>query len=128
MDIVGYSATIASENEEPRGGGMTNKQRQELYAAVNYEEGDEVAAGLVPPWDIMKAQVLLSFTGSLSLCGGSAAEQGVISVIFDDINADVTQRLMKTLTSPSSSAECTYAMARRLAIYSDIVRMKNSTS
>jgi len=27
---------------------MTDKQRQELYAAIDYDESDEVAAGPVP--------------------------------------------------------------------------------
>jgi len=68
---LGYSANT-SENEEPGSDGMTNKQRQELYAAIDC---DEVAAGLVPPRDIMKAQISAHCrTGSLSLRRGSAAE------------------------------------------------------
>jgi len=65
---LGYSATTASENEEPGSDGMTDKQRQGLHAAIDYEESDEVAGGLVLPRDIMKAQISAQLrTGSLSL-------------------------------------------------------------
>ena len=124
-----YSATTASEDEEPGSDGMTDKQRQELYAAIDYEEGDEVAAGLVPPRDIMKAQISAQLrTGSLSLRRGSAAEDDVISVIFDDFNADVIQRpdnLDATLTLGGMHVHDGTTPG---TLYPDIIRMKNCIS
>jgi len=126
---LGYSATTASENEEPGIDGMTDRQRQELYAAIDYEESDEVATGLVPPRDIMKAQISAKLhTGSLSLRRGSAAEDDVISVIFDDFNADVIQRpdnLDATLTLGGMHVHDGTTPG---TLYPEIIRMKNSPS
>jgi vacuolar protein sorting-associated protein 13A/C len=120
---LGYSATAASENEEPGSDGMTDKQRQELYAAIDYEESDEVAAGLVPSQDIIKAQISAQLrTGPLSLRRGSAAEDYVIPVMtlrWTSFNVLTTSMPLSPL------AECTYTMARRLGtLYPDIIRMR----
>ena len=51
---LGYSAPTASENEETGSDALTDKQSQELYAAIDYDESDEVIGGLVLSRDIMK--------------------------------------------------------------------------
>ena len=121
---LGYSAT-----EEPGSDGMTNKQRQELYVTIDYKESDKLAAGLIPPWDIVRAQISAQLcTGSLSLHRGSAAKDDVISIIFDDFTADVIQcpdNLDATLTLGGMHV---HDGTMPGTLYPDIRHMKNSPS
>jgi vacuolar protein sorting-associated protein 13A/C len=105
---LGYSPPNASQDEEPGRDGMTDKQRQEPYAAIGYDESNEVAASLVPSRDIMKARIYAQLgTGSLSLCRGPAADD-VISAIFDDFNA-TSSSILATLMPLSPSAGCAFS-------------------
>ena len=126
---LGYSAPTDSENEETGSDGMTDKQRQELYAAIDYDESDEVVGGLVLSRDIIKAQIYAQLrTGSLALRKGSATEGDVISIIFDDFNADVIQRpdnLDATLTLGGMHVHDGTTPG---TLYPEIIRMKDSAN
>jgi vacuolar protein sorting-associated protein 13A/C len=124
---LGYSAPTTSENEDTGSDGMTDKQRQELYAAIDYDESDEVTAGLVLSRDIMKARIYAQLrTGSLALRRGLAAGEDVISITFDDFNADIVQRpdnLDATLTLGGMHVHDGTTPG---TLYPEIIRMKDS--
>lgn len=107
---------------------MTDKQRRELYAAIDYDEADEVAAGLSPPRELQKARIFAQLRkGSLALRRDSSEKQeDVISLIFDDFNADIIQRpdnLDATLTLGAMHVHDGTTPETR---YPEIIRMKHS--
>lgn len=100
---VAGTANATGQQEEVRGeDGMTDKQRKELYDAIDYDETDDVWAstGGKAGKDTITLQVYAQLRkGSLAIVKARSQSsktpssgQQVISVIFDDFDANVVQR------------------------------------
>ncbi|KAF8311204.1 hypothetical protein DL93DRAFT_2229838 [Clavulina sp. PMI_390] len=116
--------------------GMTDEQRKELYAAIDYDQGDEIAAGLTPPRDLQRARINAQLRkGSLALRRGLTDRRpddksplDVISVIFDDLNADILQRPDNIDGTLTLGAMHVFDGTTPGTRYPEIIRMKGSPS
>lgn len=118
-----------TSSTDPNQGGMLNEeQRKELYDAIEWDESSSKgaqAATIDFPDDAMKLRLTTKLkTGSFALKDHNRGED-ILALVFDDLQADVTQRVENLEAAISLGGLRVYDGTTKDSIYPQVVRVKD---
>lgn len=125
--IWGSSQKSSSEDEPTFGGPMTEQQRKELYAVLDYDEKAALAEALQAPRDALKARVVAKLNkGSFTLrTDPHGNTQDILSIVFDAFQADVIQRADNLEASISLGGFGVFDGTTENSVHPKIVQVKD---
>lgn len=105
---------------------MTEEQRKELYAILDYDEKSTLTEALQTPRDSLKMQITAKLKrGSFALRTDPHGDcREMMSVVFDGFNADVFQRQGNFEMTVSLQDLSVYDGTTKNSLYPQIVRVK----
>lgn len=105
---------------------MTEQQRKELYAILDFDEKSTLMDALQAPRDSLKMQITAKLKrGSFALRTDPHGEcTEMMSIVFDGFNADVIQRQGNFETTVSLQDLSVYDGTTKNSLYPQIVRVK----
>lgn len=119
-------AAQAEEHHEDGEAGMTDEQRQELYAAIDWDEKKAIAESVDAPREAIKLQLESSLrTGSFTLKRdphGQANE--VLKLVFDNFQAKALQRTDSFLADLALGGLRVYDGTTEGSLFPQIVKVK----
>ncbi|KAH6917385.1 vacuolar protein sorting-associated protein vps13 [Coprinopsis sp. MPI-PUGE-AT-0042] len=120
------SSAQAPQDDSIFGGNMTEEQRKELYAILDYDEKSTLTEALQAPRDSLKMQITAKLKrGSFALRTDPHGEcREMMSVVFDGFNADVIQRQGNFEMTVSLQDLSVYDGTTKNSLYPQIVRVK----
>lgn len=120
------SSTQSPQEDSIFGGNMTEEQRKELYAILDFDEKSTLVDTLQVPRESLKMQITAKLKrGSFTLRTDPHGEcKEMISVVFDGFNADVIQRQGNFEMTVSLQDLSVYDGTTKNSLYPQIVRVK----
>lgn len=126
--IWGWGSSNKPQEETADDSQMTDKQREELYKAIDFDEKKTIEESVDAPKEAIKLQVDMHLkTGSFTLRRdphGKVAD--IIRLLFDDFSTEFTQRTDSTLLDLSLGGMRLYDGSTEGNLFEQMLRVKDA--